>query len=145
VEDDEFRRHSNNPTARGCGGLVGNVNFAQERRVGGAVNAPRLTLILRVRNLLRRTPDSKDEKSKPATAENETGLVPLGRPTGDKMTDVPFKIGDRVKKRSGYEYPGFIVSVFTNRAGALRYVVEADHPAFSGMLHIFNGDQLETR
>ena len=59
------------------------------------------------------------------------------------MTDVPFKVGDRVKKRSGYEYPGCIVSVFTNRAGAVRYVVEADHPAFSGMLHIFNGDQLE--
>ena len=56
------------------------------------------------------------------------------------MTDVPFKVGDRVKKRSGYEYPGFIVSVFTNRAGAVRYVVEADHPAFSGMLHIFKGD-----
>jgi hypothetical protein len=52
---------------------------------------------------------------------------------------------NRVKKRSGYEYPGFIVSVFTNRAGAVRYVVEADHPAFSGMLHIFNGDQLEHR
>ena len=61
------------------------------------------------------------------------------------MTDVPFKVGDRVKKRSGYEYPGFIVSVFTNRAGAVRYVVEADHPAFSGMLHIFNGDQIENR
>lgn len=25
------------------------------------------------------------------------------------------------------------------------FVVEADHPAFSGMLHIFNGDQLESR
>ena len=61
------------------------------------------------------------------------------------MTDVPFKVGDRVKKRSGYEYPGFIVSVFTNRAGAVRYVVEADHSAFSGMLHIFNGDQHEHR
>jgi hypothetical protein len=69
----------------------------------------------------------------------------LRRPTGDKMTDAPFKVGDRVKKRSGYEYPGFIVSVFSNRAGAVRYVVEADHPAFSGMLHIFNGDQLEHR
>jgi len=75
---------------------------------------------------------------------NERGRQ-LRRPTGDKMTDVPFKVGDRVKKRSGYEYPGFIVSVFTNRAGSVRYVVEADHPAFSGMLHIFNGDQLEHR
>jgi hypothetical protein len=80
----------------------------------------------------------------PPTSRNERGRQ-LRRPTGDKMTDVPFKVGDRVKKRSGYEYPGFIVSVFTNRAGAVRYVVEADHPAFSGMLHIFNGDQLEHR
>jgi hypothetical protein len=23
----------------------------------------------------------------------------------------------------------------------VRYVVEADHPGFAGMLHIFNGDQ----
>jgi hypothetical protein len=56
-----------------------------------------------------------------------------------------FKISDRVRKRTGYEYPGFVVSVFTNRAGAIRYVVEADHPAFSGMLHIFNEEQLEFR
>jgi hypothetical protein len=56
-----------------------------------------------------------------------------------------FKIGDRVRKRSGYEYPGFVVSVFTNRAGAVRYVIEADHPAFSGMLHIFNEEQLQLR
>jgi hypothetical protein len=55
------------------------------------------------------------------------------------------KIGDRVRKRSGYEYPGFVVSVFTNRSGAVRYVVEADHPSFSGMLHIFNEEQLELR
>jgi hypothetical protein len=55
------------------------------------------------------------------------------------------KVGDQVKKRSGYEYPGVIVSVFTTRAGAVRYVVEADHPAFTGMLHMFNGDQLESR
>ena len=26
------------------------------------------------------------------------------------MTDVPFKVGDQVKKRSGYEYPGFIAN-----------------------------------
>jgi hypothetical protein len=56
-----------------------------------------------------------------------------------------FKLGDLVKKRAGYEYPGVIVSVFTTRAGAVRYVVEADHTAFTGMLHVFNGDQLELR
>ena len=55
------------------------------------------------------------------------------------------KVGDLVRKRAGYAYPGIIVSVFTTRAGATRYVVEADHPEFEGMLHIFNGDQLEPR
>ena len=57
----------------------------------------------------------------------------------------PLKIGDLVRKRAGYEYPGVIVSVFTTQAGAVRYVVEADHPSFKGMLHIFNGEQLEPR
>jgi hypothetical protein len=56
-----------------------------------------------------------------------------------------FRMGDKVRKRNGYQYPGFIVSIFTNRAEAVRYVVEADHPAFSGMLHIFNEEQLELR
>lgn len=56
-----------------------------------------------------------------------------------------FKVGDLVRKRAGYEYPGIIVSVFRTRAGAVRYVVEADHPGFTGMLHIFNEDQLEPR
>jgi hypothetical protein len=56
-----------------------------------------------------------------------------------------FKVGDLVRKRAGYEYPGVIVSVFATRASAVRYVVEADHPGFAGMLHIFNGDQLEPR
>ena len=55
------------------------------------------------------------------------------------------KVGDLVKKRTGYAYPGVIVSVFTTQAAAVRYVVEADHPDFAGMLHIFNGDQLELR
>ena len=55
------------------------------------------------------------------------------------------EVGQKVKKRSGYEYPGVIVSVFTTRAGAVRYVVEADDPSFAGMLHIFNGEQLVQR
>ncbi len=58
--------------------------------------------------------------------------------------DAQFKIGDRVRKRAGYEYPGFVVSVFANRAGAI-YVVEADHVAFKGKLHIFSEEQLELR
>ena len=61
------------------------------------------------------------------------------------MSAPAFTIGDRVRKRAGYAYPGVIVSVFATQAGAVRYVVEADHPFFAGMLHIFNGDQLEPR
>jgi hypothetical protein len=61
------------------------------------------------------------------------------------MAASAFSIGDQVRKRAGYEYPGVVVSVFTTRAGAVRYVVEADHPAFAGMLHIFNEEQLERR
>ena len=62
---------------------------------------------------------------------------------GDKMTDVPFKVGEPSQEALRLRISGLMVSVFTNRAGAVRYVVEADNPAFSGMLHIFNGDQLE--
>ena len=56
-----------------------------------------------------------------------------------------FEVGDLVRKRAGYEDPGIIVSVFTTRAGAVRYVVKADHRGFAGMLHILNGEQLEPR
>jgi hypothetical protein len=55
-----------------------------------------------------------------------------------------FKLGDRVQKRGGDEYPGLIVSVFTNRAGAICYVVELD-PLFSGTMHIFSEEELELR
>jgi hypothetical protein len=55
------------------------------------------------------------------------------------------EVGDPVRKRSGYKYPGVVVAVFTTRAGLVRYVVEADHPSFSGMLHIFAEDQLGLR
>jgi hypothetical protein len=60
--------------------------------------------------------------------------------------NVPVFKGRRSSQEAaGYEYPGIIVSVFTTRAGAARYVVEADHPGFVGMLRIFNGDPLEPR
>ena len=56
-----------------------------------------------------------------------------------------FNIGDKVVKCAGYEFPGVVVSVFTTLSGDFCYVVEADHPRFAGMLHIFNADQLELR
>lgn len=50
---------------------------------------------------------------------------------------------DRVRKRSGYRFPGVVAAVFLNRKGEVRYVVEATDPDFEGMLHIFNEEQLE--
>ncbi len=49
-------------------------------------------------------------------------------------------VGDKVRKVSGYPFPGHIVAAFDMPAGR-RYVVNnSDAP---GMLHIFNGGQLE--
>jgi len=53
-----------------------------------------------------------------------------------------FHVGQCVQKRSGYRYPGVVIGICATRAGAVRYVVEADHPSFRGMLHIFSGEQL---
>jgi hypothetical protein len=55
------------------------------------------------------------------------------------------ELGQKVQKLDGYKYPGIIVSVFTTTEGKIRYVVEADHPDFRGMLHIFTDAQLEER
>lgn len=54
-----------------------------------------------------------------------------------------FCIGDAVKKSKGFSYHGWIVAVFANRAGDVRYVVE--HATEVGMLHIYSGAQLELR
>lgn len=54
-----------------------------------------------------------------------------------------FNTGDKVCKTKGYKYPGVIVSVFNNLAGEKRFVVEATGEEYKGMLHIFNGEQLE--
>jgi hypothetical protein len=43
-----------------------------------------------------------------------------------------------VRKRGGEEYPGLIVSIFTNRTGAVCYVVEV-YPPFSGTVSYFRG------
>lgn len=53
-----------------------------------------------------------------------------------------FVKGDRVEKWRGYKFPGVVVSVFLTRRGERRLVVEADHPDFAGMLHIFKEDDL---
>ncbi len=53
-----------------------------------------------------------------------------------------FEVGDRVRKVGGsYEANGTVVASFKTRAGKQRYVFEFDE--FSGMLHIFDHEQLE--
>lgn len=56
-----------------------------------------------------------------------------------------FELGDRVEKRRGYRYPGVVVARFRSLDGCPRYVVEADHEDFRGMLHIFSPEQLVKR
>jgi hypothetical protein len=64
-------------------------------------------------------------------------------PPNDKIAH--HTLHQKVQKLSGYKYPGIIVAVFTTTEGRVRYVVEADHPDFRGMLHIFTDAQLEER
>lgn len=63
----------------------------------------------------------------------------------EKPTEVPhgcLSIGHRVTKSRGYPFPGEVRSVFTTRAGLVRYVVEATGEDYRGMLHIFDASQL---
>lgn len=57
------------------------------------------------------------------------------------MKKFKFKIGDKVKKVSGYKFNSVIVSVFRNTKGEVRLV--AEHK--DGLLHIFNENQMELR
>ena len=50
-------------------------------------------------------------------------------------------VGTRVRKSSGYDYPGTIVGIAATTEGRIRYVVE--HRTSLGMLHIFSPEQLE--
>lgn len=51
-----------------------------------------------------------------------------------------FKIGDQINKIKGYPFPGEVRSVFANKNGDRRLVVEST--VLPGMLHIFNEDQM---
>ena len=55
------------------------------------------------------------------------------------------EIGDRVKKKSGYTFEGELRSLFTNRRGEERAVVELVNEGGNGdqMLHIFATSQIE--
>lgn len=60
---------------------------------------------------------------------------------GDLERECGFYVGQDVQKKSGYEYPGTVVSIFRTSIRAIRLVVE--HQTSRGMLHIFSPDQLE--
>lgn len=51
-----------------------------------------------------------------------------------------FEENDPVIKPKGYPFPGVVVAVFKTRKDDVRFVVEHE---CGGLLHIFNGDQLE--
>jgi hypothetical protein len=56
--------------------------------------------------------------------------------------EIRLTVGTPVVKHIGYPFPGEIRAAFTNRAGELRYVVEATGAGYLGMLHIFAPNQL---
>ena len=54
------------------------------------------------------------------------------------------RLGDRVRKRGGDDYPGLVVSVFISSAGTISYLVELD-PPFSERFWTLAEDELELR
>lgn len=50
--------------------------------------------------------------------------------------------GDKVRKVSGYKWPGIVISRFQTLGGETRYVVECTNPDVAGALHIYSGKQL---
>ena len=60
----------------------------------------------------------------------------------DQKSAFKFSVGELVRKPSGYAFDGIVRSAFMV-AGGDRYVVESE--ASPGLLHIFNGSQLERK
>jgi hypothetical protein len=57
--------------------------------------------------------------------------------------EVPFEVGDQVRKKTGYLWPGVIVAIFQTTAGKVRVVVECTAEAVAGALHIYSLEQIE--
>lgn len=111
-------------------------------------------LVERVAQLIAVTPGSNSDVARAAIAECDAALtlanariarleielasarVAITHPHGE------VGVGDQVEKCLGYKWPGEVRSVFTNRAGEVRFVVECTAEAVNGALHIFNGSQL---
>lgn len=87
--------------------------------------------------------EAEREKVAKLRAENErlqieisAARLSLTHPHGE------IGVGADVEKVSGYRWPGEVRSVFTTRAGMVRFVVECTSPDVEGALHIYNGDQI---
>lgn len=52
------------------------------------------------------------------------------------------KVGDRVEKVSGYQWPGVIIMIGRTTAGKERIVVECTVPEVAGALHIYAPEQV---
>lgn len=61
-------------------------------------------------------------------------------PLPDNVSYAQFKVGDKVKKMTGYEFDATVQSVFENRDGDVRLVCES--LVIPGMLHIFSPGQM---
>lgn len=59
------------------------------------------------------------------------------------MVEDRMKVGTKVRKVKGYEWPGIVVSVFETLDGKVRYVVECTVPEVRGALHIYAPEQIE--
>lgn len=57
-------------------------------------------------------------------------------------TAIPWPVGTKVVKATGYLFPGEVRGWIMTRAGFVRYVVEATGDEYLGMLHIFSPEQL---
>lgn len=78
----------------------------------------------------------RDGKQAPASGRDESYVA--------AEDDRPFVVGDQVQKvRGSYSFRGEIRSVFTNKDGDVRYVVE--HSTERGMLHIYSARDLTRR
>jgi len=70
-------------------------------------------------------------------------LKEMQRAAPAKQPGQAFAKGDRVRKVKGYKFPGVVVAAFTTLEGNWRYVVQCTADEVAGMLHIYNGEQLE--
>jgi hypothetical protein len=84
-----------------------------------------------------------DAPNCPLSVRERTVLAEIVAELLTYRIDGALLVGTDVVKLRGYGFPGEVRAAFTNRAGELRYVVEAVGHGYAGMLHIFAPDQVQ--